>query len=237
VSEPESTEQVLTTSGESEATAQEVAPFAAGGRVSLRQYVLERDELVSRELGLGEMVDRPRLGERLGIRIRAERGLSSSRIQRLALLEEGRLAVVTNGRAYLLSQIESRGEPDAPDALRSRIEQLIRECTVSDPTESGDVTQYLRVKGMTPKSTSSPFVGVALDIERISLDDPEPKPESLGRGHLLADPEPGLPLRLVDGDEHLVSTSQVVLIEQDDEVLQVSTANRLYRLAPAGEND
>ncbi len=222
---------------EPDADAPEVAPFAGGVRVSLRQYVLERDELVSRELGLGEMVERPRLGERLGIRIRAERGLSSSRIQRLALLEEGRLAVVTNGRAYLLSRIESRGGPDAPDTLRTQIERLIRECAVSNPTESGDVTQYLRVKGMSPRSAGSPFVGVPLDIERMSLDDLDEKPESLGQGHLLAEPEPGLPLRLVDGNEHLLSTSEIVLIEQDDEVLQVCTANRRYRLAMTAGND
>ncbi len=213
------------------------APFSAGVRVALRQYALEQGELRCRELGLGEIVVRPRLGERLEIRIRGERGLASSRIQELELVAPGRLAVVTRGRAYLLSRLDTRVGPDLPGGLQEDVARLLsRSPRPEDVT--GEVTQYIRIHGPLESSGASPFVGVAVRIDRWPVGEPGAKAEAMGTGSLLEDPQPGLPLRFRDGEGHVLTSSLVTSVEQDgDTILEVGTENRRYRFERGGEPD
>lgn len=211
------------------------APFVPGVRVALRQYLIEGGHPRCRELGLGEIASQPRLGRRLEIRIRAERGLASSLIQEIELVEEGRLAVVTNGRVYLLSRIDGNiGAGDA-EVIQNAVTRLLgahREIFGSE------LTEYVRIGAELAEHVPSPFVGQQVRVERFSEEDAETKPEPMGTATLLAEPEPGLPLRFLNAEGHIVTTSDVVAVEREaPEVLEVRTGNRNYRfvLDPAEE--
>lgn len=209
------------------------APFAPGVRVALRQYLREGGQPRCRELGLGEIAVRPRLGERLEIRIRAERGLASSRIRELELIEKGRLAVVTNGRVYLLSRIDAHAGAGSTELIQAAVTRLLREHAESN---AGDLTEYVRIGGELAEHSPSPFVGREIQIERFSRGDAEAKSEPMGTGTLLGEPEPGLPLRFLNAEGQVVTTSDVVSIERDaPEVLEVRTANRCYRFTLESE--
>ena len=227
--DPEIPEGPETATGHQLAQPDEVmtAPFAPGVRVALRQYVKEGGNPRCRELGLGEIAVQPRLGERLEIRIRGERGLASSRIKELELIEEGRLAVVTNGRVYLLSRIDCQAGAGSNEVIQAAVTRLLG---AHAENQTGDLTEYVRIGGDLAEHSPSPFVGREVQEERLSRGDAEAKPEPLGTGTLLGEPEPGVPLRFLNAEGQVVTTSDVVSIERDSpDVLEVRTANRCYR--------
>jgi len=208
---------------------EEVAPFRPGVRVALCQYAPEGGSVGRRELGVGEILVRPRIGERLELRIRAERGLASSQIRELRLLGERCLAVGTQGRVYVLTLLEATLQ--SPDAfeLMAHVNEMYagQEAAAGVP---GEVTQYVRIGEPLVRPGTSPFSGRSLRIERTGTEDPDAKPELLGTGRLLAEPEPGLPLRFQVAEGQVVTTSDVMAVERSgDDAFEASTANSRYR--------
>lgn len=211
------------------------SPFGPGARVAIRQYLFEGDEVACRELGLGEIARQPRVGERLEIRIRGERGLASSVIQELEVPERGRLIAVTNGRVYVMSRLDLGAGPSIADTILVRIRELLDRAESLSRDDSGQVTQYVRIPTALVPTDEHPYVGVGVILERWSLDAPASKPESLGVCQLLEEPKPGVPMRLRDSEGHVMATSEVTQIEEEDGALEVGTANRRYRMRREGE--
>ncbi len=206
-----------------------VAPFGPGIRVALRQYAPEGQDRGLRELGVGEILTRPRLGERLEIRIRGERGLASSPVRELCLLGGSRLAVVTGRCVYVLSLLEGESSAPEPPGFQERIAAMLDEPAAPE-TDPGAMTQYVRIGEPLLRPGRAPLLGCSVRIERRPVADPEAKPEALGSGRLLAEPELGLSLRFQDGDGQVVTTSPLEAVELDGPgVVEARTRNSRYR--------
>ncbi len=212
------------------------SPFGPGARVAIRQYLCEGSEVACRELGLGQIARQPRVGERLEIRIRGERGLASSVIQELEVPETGRLIAVTNGRVYVMSRLDLGAGPAIADRVLTRIRELLARAASLDRDDSGQITQYVRIPTDLVPSSQHPYVAVPLEVERWSAEDPDAKPEACGVCQLLEEPQPGVPMRLRDADGHVMTTSAVTQIEVDEGALEVGTENRRYRMRLEGED-
>lgn len=206
-----------------------IAPFIPGVRVALSQFAPEGGSVSRRRLGVGEILVCPRIGARLELRIRAERGLASSPIRELRLLSEQCLAVATQGRVYLLSLLDGgHCSLDDSDLMAHVVEMFAGQGAGADVP--GEVTQYVRIGEPLVRPGGSAFAGRGVRIERTRTGDPDAKPELLGTGRLLAEPEPGLALRFQDAAGHVVTTSAVLLVEQSGaDALEASTANSRYR--------
>ena len=206
-----------------------VVPFGPGTRVALRQYAPEGGAVGLRELGVGEILIRPRIGERLELRIRGERGLASSPVRELRLLGERRLVVATDARVYVLSLLEGeRVEPDPGELLALVHEMLASQVVAAEAP--GEVTQYVRIGEPLVRPGATLFTGRTVRIERTRMADEDAKPQLLGTGLLLAEPEPGLELRFQDAEGRVVTTSTVVAVERvGADAVEASTANSRYR--------
>ncbi|MCP5070088.1 MAG: hypothetical protein GY946_26260 [bacterium] len=206
-----------------------IAPFRPGTRVALSQYAPTAGPGERRELGVGEILAIPRIGERLELRIRAERGLASSPVRELRLVGEGCLAVLTHSRIYLLSLLEGGVRPPDATLLRAYIDEMFAGlATGGEPPE--EVTEYVRIGEPLVRPGASEFRGRLVRIEREDIGDPDAKPELLGSGRLLGEPEPGLALRFQDADGQVVATSVVVAVERSGaHALEASTTNGRYR--------
>lgn len=207
----------------------EIAPFIPGVRVALSQYAPEGGDLSRRELGVGEILVSPRIGARLELRIRAERGLASSPIRELRLLSERCLVVGTYRRVYVLSLLDATLPSLDASELTAQVEEMFagQEADVDAP---GEVTQYVRIGEPLVRPGGSAFAGRSARIERTRTGDPDAKPELLGTGRLLAEPAPGLALRFQDADGQVVTTSAVLVVEQSGaDAVEASTANSRYR--------
>ena len=200
-------------------------PFSAGAQVSLRQYVREGNEPTCRELGLGEIVRPLRVGGRLEIRIRGERGLLSSQIRELTIVQDGRLAVVTNGRVYLLSRIDGQRDASETVILMASVSEMLD----AHPERPDDEhTQYVRVGTGLAEPSVHPLVGVPVTVRRWPSSG-DPKPQELGVGELLGEPQIGQPLRFRDGEGFVIATTDVTGIEcEDGAILEVLTGSRRY---------
>ena len=208
------------------------SPFAPGARVAIRQYLIEGGQVTCRELGLGEIARQPRVGDRLEIRIRRERGLASSEVQELEMPEPARLLAVTHGRAYLMSRLDLGAGPQPSAEVLARIAELLRR-PPQLPSDDAHVSQYVRIPTELVPDSQHPLVGVPVLLERASRDEPDAKPEAIGEVQLLDEPVPGSPLRFRDAAGFVVTTSVVQRIEEDDDELAIGTANRVYRVRPA----
>jgi hypothetical protein len=184
---------------------------------------------------VGEILVCPRIGARLELRIRAERGLASSPIRELRLLSERCLVVGTHCRVYVLSLLDATlPSLDASD-LKAHVDEMFagQEAGADAP---GEVTQYVRIGEPLVRPGGSVFAGRSARIERTRTDDPDAKPELLGTGRLLAEPEPGLALRFQDAEGQVVTTSPVLAVEQSGaDALEASTANSRYRFEATPE--
>lgn len=209
----------------------EVAPFASGTRVSLCQYAPEGGTVGQRELGVGVILVRPRVGERLELRIRAERGLASSPVRELRLLGERCLAVATFARVYVLNLLDGEVREPKPGELLANVREMLANQMDSEEAP-GEVTEYVRIDNPLVRPDARSFAGRTVRIERTRIADPDATPELLGTGRLLADPEPGLALRFQDDEGQVVTTSAVVAIERGGpEALEACTINSRYRFA------
>ncbi|MCP3983816.1 MAG: hypothetical protein GY723_05475 [bacterium] len=203
------------------------APFVPGVRVALRQYSMQGDQAFCLNVAAVEIVARPRIGERLEVRIQGESGLASSRIQQLEPLSEGRVAVVTNGRVYVLSRLDDRLGSDELSAIQETVTRLL---AAHQEVPQPEATEHVRIPDEICGESPNPFVGVRVRVERFSLTEASAKSEHLGSGTLLAEPEIGEALRFLDAYGHVMTTSNVAaIISKKPDILEVSTGNRCYR--------
>ena len=77
-----------------------------GDGVIVRQISDAGVGLTIREIGAGVLAEAPEVGRRLRIELRRGRGLASSPVTHMEELGEGQLAVKTEGRVYVLCDME-----------------------------------------------------------------------------------------------------------------------------------
>lgn len=170
-----------------------------------------------REIGAGVLAAQPEVGSRLRIELRRGRGLASSLVTHIQEMGEGRLALKTEGRVYVLSDVTRSWGPEPGEALRI-VADLIDAPTVSpSPGDAG--TECVRMLPVEPKEERRIRVARLCD----SGD------EMFGEGELLGELEVGECLRFTSEGGRVQGTSVIEMIRQlSPSCLEVSTSNSRY---------
>lgn len=192
------------------------SPLAAGDSVIVRQVSQGEIGLLIREIGVGTLVATPEVGSRLRIELRRGRGLASSPVTRLEVVGGGQLAVRTEGRVYVLSDIESAG----PD--RSQVARIVSSLLEGRPVPGAGSdweTEYVRLQPAEHKEERR------VHVTRLRGGDEE----FFGAGDLLGEIELGESLRFTSESGQVLGTSRVEMVRQvSPSCLEISTGNSRY---------
>jgi hypothetical protein len=194
--------------------------FSAGDSVIIRQVSRGDIGLLIREIGAGTLAATPEVGSRLRIELRRGRGLASSAVTRLEDVGAGQLAVRTENRVYVISDI---GHDQGPD--RGQLEHVVTSLLDADatrpPRTSEWETEYLRLRPAEPKEERRIRVTRMRALEE----------ELIGEGELLGEVELGDSLRFTGEYGRVLGTSRVEMVRQTSpSCLEISTDNSLYRV-------
>lgn len=195
------------------------AGLSAGTAVIIRQVSAGSVGLLIREIGAGILAASPEVGNRLRIELRRGRGLASSPVTHVAEVGAGELVVKTEGRLYMLSDVEHSEGPD-PVKVESVVAELL-ETVAHSPSSDGFETEYVRLLPVAPKEERRVrVVRVRGDTE-----------ELFGEGELLGEVELGQSLRFTSQAGLVQATSAVEMVRQlSPSCLEISTGNSRYRV-------
>ncbi len=196
--------------------------ISAGDSVVIRQVSQGEIGLLIREIGVGTLAATPEVGSRLRIELRRGRGLASSPVTRVEELGGGQVAVKTEGRVYVLSNVENSRGPS-----RAQVEQIMTSLLGGEgaPSRARRVsdweTEYVRLQPLEPKEERR--------IRVVRLRDGEE--EFFGEGELLGEIELGESLRFSSEDGRILGTSRIEMVRQTSpSCLEISTGNSRYQV-------
>ena len=195
------------------------AVLSAGATVIIRQVSAGSVGVMIREIGAGVLAAAPEVGNRLRIELRRGRGLASSPVTHLRSLGAGQLVVKTEGRVYMLSDVE---ESEGPD--RSEVESIVAElldAAESSSTSGGSETEYVRLLPVAAKEERR--------IRVVRVGDGEE--EFFGEGALLGEIELGQALRFTGQNGNVMATSAIEMLrELSPSCVEISTGNSRYQV-------
>jgi hypothetical protein len=198
----------------------EHASPSGGDSVIIRQVSKGEIGLLIREIGAGTLASTPEVGSRLRIELRRGRGLASSPVTRVKNVGNGQLAVRTEGRVYVISDIDHSQGPDL-----AQVEEIV--ASLLDGVEAkprvGDwETEYVRLHPAEPKEERR------VRVVRFR----EGESEFFGEGELLGEIDLGDSLRFTGEDGRVMGTSQIEMVRQaSPSCLEIVTENSRYQVA------
>ncbi len=206
--------------------------FGIDEPVEVSRYTAVDAGLSISDLGSGQIASRLRVGRRMEIRIRGERGLVTSPIFSMQQLSDAHLVVATTSHLYVLTRI------DASERLpRPALDQAAQDLAWGTPVpevEPADLTRYARLGMEFVEGAIEGWNGAAVRIQVRRGD----SVEELGLATLLEEPAPGASLRFALRTGGVTASTLVERVHADgDDVLEAKTANSTYRLERIDKDD
>jgi len=174
------------------------------------------------DLGVGSLVDTPRVGIPLSIRIRRERGLTTSPTLELRVLSSTDIAARTESSVYVLSILDAQEE-----LTEAEIAHLVADLVALPVSDENflALTDYIRLDEELIESSVSRRAHIF-----VFRGGDQGTRTDMGIGLLLEEPTIGDPARFTDEHGSIRTTSDVIAIDHTaaPNTIRVETKNSLY---------